>query len=250
MPSAASTSVSHSRRCARQLQPGDRGVGRVGDVHRAAATASTRSTCRRCRSRDRGGASAIGELFEQPLQLRRRLVRAAAHALAAQRQARADRAQVLPADPGTDRFARRAVPHDGGTALVRDADRVDRSRVLERGGRELEARVGHRPRVELDDAVGRRLREQLALDEVRAPRRSASYTPTRTLLVPTSTTSTRSLLTGTHGQASSPNGLRRPSLPGFRMPFGSRASFTDCSTPNPAPSASATNRDRLRPTPW
>ena len=33
--------------------------------------------------------------------------------------------------------------------------------------------------------------------------------------------------------ATAPNGPRRPSLPGFRMPFGSSASFTDCSTPKP-----------------
>ena len=50
--------------------------------------------------------------------------------------------------------------------------------------------------------------------------------------------------------AISPNGDDRPSLPGLRMPLGSSAIFTDCSTPCDGPIASAMNRARLRPTPW
>src|SRR4029079_11753819 len=53
-----------------------------------------------------------------------------------------------------------------------------------------------------------------------------------------------------HGQGAAPNGPARPSLPGLRMPCGSSADLTDCSTPWPAPSASAANRARLIPTPW
>ena len=186
------------------------------------------STVPKQRSR---AAAAIGQLFEQPLQLRRRLVGAAAARPATRsvRHAPTVRRSCQPM-PGTDRFARRAVPHDGRTALVRDADRVDRARAARA------RRVASSRHV---SAIARASNwTRPSAGESGSSSRSTKCdtapfgvdTPTRTLLVPTSTTSTS---VGAHGQASSPNGLRRPSLPGFRMPFGSSASFTDCSTPKP-----------------
>ena len=53
-----------------------------------------------------------------------------------------------------------------------------------------------------------------------------------------------------HGQAGSPQGLGRPSFPGFRIPCGSSACLVAASTENPSPRASRTKRARLRPTPW
>ncbi len=73
------------------------------------------------------------EGVEQPLQLGRGLVRREAEAFALVDEARADRAQVLPPEPGPDRLTGRAVPHDRRCALVRDPDRVDRAHGVERG---------------------------------------------------------------------------------------------------------------------
>ena len=53
-----------------------------------------------------------------------------------------------------------------------------------------------------------------------------------------------------HQNPVSPNGLARPSLPGLRMPFGSRRVLSAASTSKAGPSASRTKRDRLSPTPW
>ena len=47
---ASSVRASQADGASRDLQAGDRGVRRVGDVDRRRPTASTRSTCRRCRS--------------------------------------------------------------------------------------------------------------------------------------------------------------------------------------------------------
>ncbi len=52
-----------------------------------------------------------------------------------------------------------------------------------------------------------------------------------------------------HGQAGSPHGLGRPSLPGFRMPWGSSAALVAASTANASPSAGCANRARFSPTP-
>ena len=134
-------SSSHAGRVA-VLQAGDRGVRRVGDVHRAVrerprdprvdgAEAQVRGA-RRGRRAGRAATAASSPTGSGPTRT----------PSAAQREARADRAQVLPAEPGPDRLAGRAVPHDRRAALVGDADRVDRPAGGERGARELEARVG------------------------------------------------------------------------------------------------------------
>ena len=154
-------------------------------------------------------------------------------------EARADRAEVLPADARADGFAGRAVPHDGRAALVRDADRGDRTRAAR--ARRSRARGTCRPSRARRTARCRRPGESgsssrstlcatVPCGVVR--RRRGRCSSRRRRRAPRSSHVA-------HGQASSPNGLRRPSLPGFRMPFGSSASFTDCSTPKPAPSASA-----------
>ena len=111
---------------------------------------------------------------------------------------------------------------------------------VERGARELEARRrASDGRVELDEAVGGRVGEQLAFVTRARTCRRRRTTAARTLLVPTSTTSTRPSSRRSRPGEVRRTGWARPSLPGLRMPFGSSASFTDCSTPKPAPSASA-----------
>ena len=113
--------------------------------------------------KQRSAARSIVELIEQPLDLGRRLVGPDAHALRPQREARADRAQVLPAEPRTDRDTGRAIPHDRRAALVGDADPVDRSVGGERGAREIETRLSEQHRVELHEPVGRGVGQQLAV---------------------------------------------------------------------------------------
>src|SRR5581483_4603573 len=52
------------------------------------------------------------------------------------------------------------------------------------------------------------------------------------------------------GHSTSPKGSGRPSLPGLRMPFGSKVRFIATRTSNAGPRASRTKRARFRPTPW
>ena len=88
------------------------------------------------------------------------------NALLAEHEAHADGAKVLPADAGTDGLAAGAIPHDRRGALVRDADAVDRSSVVERCGSRTRARHGHRIGVELDEAGRRRRGQQRAVVHV------------------------------------------------------------------------------------
>ena len=87
----------------------------------------------------------------------------------------------------------------------------------------------------------------------RATDPARSTTTARVDDVPTSITRTRAVprrARGGHGQAGDgPNGLSSPSLPGLRIPCGSRAALAAASTPNASPSASRANRARLSPTP-
>ena len=208
-------------------KPGDRGVGGVGDVHCARRSASTRSTCRPCRSTGRGPGrdrswssshcSLVADWFGRESQSPR--ARSARHV--------ADGAQVLPTDPRADRLAGRAVPHDrrrraGWRCRPRRRVRLRRAR----RARSSSARGRHRGRVELHDAVGRAVGEQLAGDLVRRTVASARTTAARTLLVPTSMTSTVPFGIGLTARRGRRTGVGSPSLPGLRMPFGSRACFT------------------------
>src|SRR5262249_22730623 len=91
-------------------------------------------------------------LVEQPLELRGRLVGRQSEALAAQLEAAADRAQVLPAEAGPHRLARGSVPHDRRAALVGDADGVDRAGGVERGTGRVDGRSRHAGRIAPDHA--------------------------------------------------------------------------------------------------
>src|SRR5581483_1412205 len=53
-----------------------------------------------------------------------------------------------------------------------------------------------------------------------------------------------------HDQGDGPNGDGRPSFPGLRIPFGSKAALRPRSTSKPLPSASGKKRERLSPMPW
>ena len=114
---------------------------------------------------------------------------------------------------------------------------------------EVEARGREQLGVELDEAVGGRVGEELAFVSRGERSVGAHHGGADTARADVDDEDASG---GGHcyGQSTAPKGLARPSLPGLRMPFGSSVSFTDCNTPKPVPSASATNRERLRPTPW
>ena len=239
------------RRCVARLHAGDGRVRRVGHVHRAA----------RERPRDPGvdgseaevGGAPVVELIEEPLDLGRRLVGPDAHALRAQREARADRAQVLPAEPRTDRHAGRAIPHDGRAALVGDADRVDRAVGGQRGAREIEARFAEQRRVELHEPVGGGVGQQLPV--VTAHERAVGAHDRGPDAARADVDDEHPTRLGGHASRCSRPGDRaegagEPELARVEDAVRVERVLHACSTPNPAPSASATNRLRFRPIPW
>ena len=203
----------------RFMQAGDRGVGRVGDVERAVRQRPRHPRVDGAEAQV-VGASAVVELVEQPLHLGGRLVRADAHALAAEREARADRAQVLPAERGPDRLAGRRGPtrsveprwlemptaSTGPAASSAARARSRHVRAMQRG-------------VELDEAVGGRVGQQLALGarrrscrRRRRPRRARCSCRRRRR------GRARSRLIAAHGQATAPNGLGEAELAGVEDP--------------------------------
>ena len=122
-------------RCRRRAcRPVTAALVQVGDVRRAPSDsvhAIHVSTVPKHRSRARSGsavssrhASFVADSFGAT-----RMPSACEH------EARADGAQVLPADARADRLAGGAVPHDRRRPLVGDADRVDRAAVGERRAR-------------------------------------------------------------------------------------------------------------------
>ena len=168
---------------------------------------------------------------------------------ALQLEAAADRAQVLPAEPGPDGLARRPVPDDRRPALVGDPDRVDGPTV--RGRASVAGACGARPRragagrtrrgpgagesgSDAPPSARRRREPSLVDDRRRAP-----------TTCPTSTTSrhhgqARSRRRGRGGRACRGSGCRSGRAPA--SPRRARRSAR--------PSASRTKRARLSPTPW
>ena len=195
------------------LQPGDRGVRRVGHVQRAVrqrprdprVDGAEAELAARGRGR-RAGRAATAPWWPTGSGRRARPRRAAS------RHAPIVRRSCQPS-PGPIGLAGRAVPHDGRAALVGDADRVDRAVGVERGARELEARVA--PAASASNShepVGGGVGQQLALVAVRERCRRRRTTAARTLLVPTSTTSTRPFALMISRPGDCAEGAREPEL--------------------------------------
>ena len=138
-----------SRRRCRVSEPGDRGVGEVGDVHLASGEVPHDPRVDRAEAQV-AAAGRVGSV-EQVLHLGGRLVRREAQSLGLQHEAVADGAEVLPAEGGRDRHAGRAVPHDRRGALVGDADGVDGAALGEGRSGHVERGLGQDRRVELDE---------------------------------------------------------------------------------------------------
>ena len=151
MRSASSTSADPVRAVGAQ-QPGDAGVGEVGDVERALATASRRSRCRRCRSTGRASRSGSSRVEQErqpwwptgsgPARM---------PSAGSSRQVPTVRRSCQPS-AGPDGLAGRPVPHDRRRPLVGDADGLDRPARGERLPGHLEHGLGHGAGVELDEA--------------------------------------------------------------------------------------------------
>ena len=234
----------------------------------AAATAATRPTCRPCRRTGRGGvrgrpaSSRWAAFVADSLGANRR-------PSPCQHEAVADRAQVLPAEAGTDRLAGRPVPHDGRGPLVGDPHRRHGPALGQGGAGHAPGRVGQGQRVELDEARGRGRRQRPAVvdrghggvgvddrppdarradvdDEQRpghgrlagggALRRLARGHPQESAPVRgpcRGATAARDR--PAHQPPTGPHGEGRPSLPGLRMPRGSSACLAAASTSNAPP---------------
>ena len=130
-----------SRRVADVEEQRARGVADVGDVRRAARSASRRARNRPCRTRARPPrpsrarpARCRASTRSWCRRSRRRAPARSSRGTSARGRARLSASQigggapVLPDDRVGDRLAGRAIPDDGGLALVGDADRGDVAR--------------------------------------------------------------------------------------------------------------------------
>ena len=196
MPSTSSVRVVPARVIGARLQPGDRGVGRVGHVRRAlgerprdprvdGAEAQV-AVAAGIESWSSSHCTLVADWFGAT---RKPSARSARHAPTVRRSC-----QPSPGPTGSP-VARSHTIVDA--ALVGDADRVDRARRVERGARERRGTCAAiARRVELDEAVGGRVGQQLSRDFDARTCASARTTAARTLLVPTSTTSTLRFVIG------------------------------------------------------
>ena len=149
-------------------------------------------------------------------------------ALGLELEAGADGAQVLPAEARPDRHAGGPVPHDGRRPLVGDADGVDRAAFGQAAAGHLDHGVGHGRGVELDQAGERGVGQDRHVVDVLDGAVGADH---RTPHPRGADVDDQDA----HGQGTSPKGLARPSLPGLRMPWGSRACLSEVSTSKPRP---------------
>ena len=182
-------------------RPVTRGVGRVGDVHRAARQ---RPRDPRVDGAEAQVAAALGVGAGRAATAAWSPTGSGADAHALARAARGTRRSC--GGPAS------RCPGPTGSPVARSHTTVE-PRWLEMPtastgpavvrARRVRARGTCRParRVELDEAVGGGVGQQLAFDVLDARRPSASTTAARTLLVPTSTTSTSRALGCAHGQA-------------------------------------------------
>src|SRR6185295_717253 len=156
-----------------------------------------------------------------------------------------DGAEVLPADRGVDWLSGVGVPHDRRRTLVGDPHRAD---VADRDPRRGERRARHPERLLPErggvvlDPPGPRTREpdlrvrggdlaRVAIEEIRADAGAALVDREDVALRPVHRGPPRS-------------------VPGFMMPWGSRARFTASSITYAGPSSRASQSRRTRPIPW
>ena len=146
--------------------------------------------------------------------------------------------------PGRDRDPGGPVPHDGRGPLVGDADGLDRPALGQAGRGHLEHGGGHGRRRRTPPARERRVGQHRdVVDVVDRRRRGGPPRP-----------APRRCPRRRPGRCSWPGhrseGAGRPSLPGLRIPWGSRASLSEASTSKPDPRAAGRKRARLSPMPW
>ena len=187
------------------------------------------------------------DVVEDRHQLRGRRVRGQADAVGLQHQACSHRAQVLPADARSGRPARRPLPDDRRGPLIRNPHRFYRSAVAECCVRHLQDGVGHHGGVELDEPRSGGVGEHRGMVRMRNGRiRPYDRRPdTRCAHVDDEDASPVAV----HDHGDGPNGEGRPSLPGLRMPAGSRLSLRPTRTSKPEPRASGRKRNRFSPMP-
>lgn len=135
-----------------------------------------------------------------------------------QRQADADRAEILPADAGSDRRARDPIPDDRRGALVGDADGLHHFAVHRFVGH-FESGCGEGLGVDLDEAGGRGGAGQWA---VRQPAQLRVWIDEGGAHAARADVDHQDA----HGQRTTPSADGRPRPPGFRMPVGSSARLT------------------------